>query len=98
MPWELFKMVQAAFTNFDVDVDDELQDGDKAVVRISFMGSDTGDFMGRPPAGNPVKIDAIDIVQLRGDECVAHWGVGHGRRDGADGRRGTRLTGSRQVR
>ena len=74
-PRKLFKMMQAAFTNFHVDVHDVLQDGDKAVARISFMGTHTGDFMGLPASGNPVKIDAIDIVQLRGDQCVAHWGV-----------------------
>jgi predicted ester cyclase len=31
--------------------------------------------MGVPASGNPVDINAIDIMQFRGDQCVAHWGV-----------------------
>ena len=31
--------------------------------------------MGVPASGNPVNIKAIDILQFRGEKCVAHWGV-----------------------
>ncbi len=74
-PRQLFKMMQAAFTDFHVDVHDVLQDGDKVVARISFVGTHTGEFMGVPASGNPVDFDAVDIVQIRDDQCVAHWGV-----------------------
>lgn len=74
-PREFFKMMQAAFTGFRVDVHDLLQDGDKVVARVSFVGTHTGEFMGVPASGNPVSINAIDILQVRGDQCVAHWGV-----------------------
>jgi steroid delta-isomerase-like uncharacterized protein len=73
-PRQLFKMMNAAFTDLHVDIHDVLQDGDKAVARVSFVGTHTGEFMGVPASGNPVHIDAIDIVQFRGDQCVAHWG------------------------
>lgn len=74
-PRQLFKMMHAAFTDFHVDVHDLLQDGDKVVARISFVGTHTGEFMGVPASGNPVTINAIDILQVRDDQCVAHWGV-----------------------
>lgn len=74
-PREFFTMMRGAFTGFHVDVHDLLQDGDKVVARVSFVGTHTGDFMGVPASGNPVSINAIDIVQLRGDQCIAHWGV-----------------------
>jgi len=74
-PRQLFKMMHAAFTDFHVDVHDLLEDGDKVVARVSFLGTHTGDFLGLPPSGNPVAIDAIDILQFRGDQVVAHWGV-----------------------
>lgn len=74
-PRRLFTMLQAAISNFHVDVHDLLQDGDKVVARISFVGTHTGDFMGVPASGNAVDLKAIDILQLRGDQCVAHWGV-----------------------
>jgi steroid delta-isomerase-like uncharacterized protein len=74
-PRQLFKMMHAAITDFHVDVHDLLQEGDKVVARISFVGTHTGEFMGVPASGNPVNINAIDILQFRGDQCVAHWGV-----------------------
>ena len=74
-PRKLFTMMHAAITDFHVDVHDLLQDGDKVVARVSFVGTHTGEFMGVPARGNPVDIKAIDILQFRGDQCVAHWGV-----------------------
>lgn len=74
-PRLLFKMMHAAFTDFHVDVHDLLEEGDKVVARISFVGTHTGEFMGVPASGNPVNINAIDILQVRGGQCVAHWGV-----------------------
>lgn len=75
-PRQLFKLMQAAFEDFHVDVRDLLQDGDKVVARVSFVGRHTGDFMGIPASGNPVEIHAIDVLQFRDDDkCVAHWGV-----------------------
>jgi steroid delta-isomerase-like uncharacterized protein len=74
-PRQLFGMMRAAFTDFHVDVHDLLQDGDKVVAHVSFLGKHTGDFLGVPASGNPVDIKAIDILEFRGDQCVAHWGV-----------------------
>ena len=74
-PRQLFTMMQSAITDFHVDVHDLLQEGDKVVARVSFVGTHTGDFMGVPASGNTVDIKAIDILQFRGDQCVAHWGV-----------------------
>ena len=74
-PRQLFTMMQAAITDFHVDVHDLLQEDDKVVARISFVGTHTGEFMGVPASANPVNINAIDILQFRGEQCVAHWGV-----------------------
>ncbi len=72
---QLFTMMREAITDFHVDVHDLLQEGDKVVARVSFVGTHTGEFMGVPASANPVSINAIDILQFRGDQCVAHWGV-----------------------
>ena len=74
-PRQLFTMLQAAIDGFHVEVHDLLQEGDKVVARVSFVGTHTGDFLGVPASGNRVHLDAIDILQFRGDQCVAHWGV-----------------------
>jgi steroid delta-isomerase-like uncharacterized protein len=74
-PRKLFTMMHSAITDFQIEIHDLLQEGDKLVARTSFVGTHTGDFMGVPASGNPVDIHAIDILQFRGDLCVAHWGV-----------------------
>jgi steroid delta-isomerase-like uncharacterized protein len=74
-PRRLFKMMHAAFPDLHVVVHDIMQDGDKVVARVSFVGTHQGEFMGLPASGNAVDISAIDIMQFRGDKVVAHWGV-----------------------
>jgi steroid delta-isomerase-like uncharacterized protein len=72
-PRALFKMMHAAFPDFHVDVHEMLQDGDKVTARITMAGTHKGEFMGVPASGNQIEINAIDILQFRGDKCVAHW-------------------------
>ena len=74
-PREMFKMMHTGFPDFRTVVHDVLQDGDKVVVRATFTGTHQGEFMGVPASGNPVEIEVIDILQFRGDQAVAHWGV-----------------------
>jgi predicted ester cyclase len=42
---------------------------------VTFSGTHEGEFMGVPASGNPVEWSAIDIIEVRGDKAVAHWGV-----------------------
>jgi predicted ester cyclase len=74
-PRQLFKLMHAAIPDFKAEVHDLIEEGDKVVARVSFVGTHEGDFMGVPASGNRVHIDAIDILQFRGEQCVAHWGV-----------------------
>jgi len=74
-PRQMFKMMLAAFPDFGVTVHDMLQDGDKVASRVTFSGTHQGEFMGVPASGNKVEWDVIDILQFRGDQAIAHWGV-----------------------
>jgi steroid delta-isomerase-like uncharacterized protein len=74
-PRQMFKMMFAAFPDFEIEVHDMLQDGDKVAARVTFSGTHQGDFMGVPASGNRVEWAVIDILQFRGDQAVAHWGV-----------------------
>ena len=74
-PREMFKMMHAAFPDFDIDVHEVLQDGDKVVVRCTMAGTHEGEFMGIPATGNRFAVDVIDILQFRDDKMTAHWGV-----------------------
>jgi steroid delta-isomerase-like uncharacterized protein len=74
-PRQLFRMMVQAFPDFRATVHQLLQDGDKVVARVTFSGTHEGEFMGVPASGNPVEWSAIDIIEVRGDKAVAHWGV-----------------------
>lgn len=74
-PRQMFTMMLAAFPDFGVTVHDMLQDGDKVASRVTFSGTHQGEFMGVPASGNHVEWDVIDILQFRGEQAIAHWGV-----------------------
>jgi steroid delta-isomerase-like uncharacterized protein len=74
-PRQLFKMMFSALPDFRATVDELLQDGDKVVARVTFSGTHEGEFMGVPASGNRVAWSAIDILQVRDDKVIAHWGV-----------------------
>jgi predicted ester cyclase len=50
-------------------------EGDKTWARVTFHGSNTGDFMGHPPTGKSVTYEAIDICRYANGKMVEHWGV-----------------------
>jgi steroid delta-isomerase-like uncharacterized protein len=72
----LFGMYRAAFPDLRMDAQDVLTDGDKVVARVRFTGTHRGEFMGVPPTGKGIDVEAIDIVRF-GDDGLAHehWGV-----------------------
>jgi steroid delta-isomerase-like uncharacterized protein len=73
---QLFSMMRAAFPDMRWDAQDILVDGDKAVARVQFTGTNDGEFMGMPATGKSVSVQLIDIVRF-GEDGLAreHWGV-----------------------
>lgn len=71
-----FEMYRAAFPDLRMDPEEVLAAGDKVVARVRFTGTHDGDFMGMPPTGRSIDVNAIDIVRF-GDDGLAHehWGV-----------------------
>ncbi len=73
---QLFTMLAAAFPDMNWEPQDILVDGDKAVARVQFTGTNDGEFMGMPATGKSVSVQVIDIVRF-GEDGLAreHWGV-----------------------
>jgi steroid delta-isomerase-like uncharacterized protein len=74
-PKALMTMMRDAFPDFNVTVEEMLQDGGKVITRARFSGTHRGDYMGIPPTGKTFDIPVIDIVEFRDGKAVAHWGV-----------------------
>jgi SnoaL-like polyketide cyclase len=64
-----------AFPDLKLTIDDVISEKDKVVVRSTFSGTNTGEFMGMPPTGKRVEgIGGIDIVEIKGSKLGDHWG------------------------
>jgi steroid delta-isomerase-like uncharacterized protein len=71
----LFDVFRSAFDGFRAEIHDQAAEDDKVWTRKSFYGTHTGDFMGIPATGKPIRIDVIDTVRVRHGRIVEHWGI-----------------------
>ena len=55
-------------------VDDIFALGDRVVVRLTWEGTHTGEFMGTPPSGKKVSVETIGIDRVVDGKVVEGWG------------------------
>ena len=69
-------MYRAAFPDLQMEPQDVLASGDKAVARVRATGTHQGEFMGMAPSGKNVDVQLIDIIRFDDDGLAReHWGV-----------------------
>jgi steroid delta-isomerase-like uncharacterized protein len=73
-PKALFGMLHSAFPDFQATIEDIVAEGDKVVIRMTWTGTQKGEFMGVPPTGKRVSWAVIDILRMVEGKCVEHWG------------------------
>ena len=65
---------RAAFSNFDITIEDQVAEGDKVVTRLTWRGThDRGEAMGMPPTGKKVEVTAIFIHRIAGGKVKEEW-------------------------
>ncbi|HEX2910654.1 MAG TPA: ester cyclase [Chloroflexia bacterium] len=69
------KMFEASFPRYQLVPEDIIAEGDRVVVRSTFVGTHLGDFMGIPATGKQVKMPLIIIYRLADGKIVEHWMV-----------------------
>ena len=72
---QFFAMFRSAFPDLHIDPHEMLADGDLVCARITTTGTHQGEFLGIPPTGKRIEVEAIDIVRMRDGQAVEHWGV-----------------------
>lgn len=72
---ELFTMFREAFSDLQFAVEDMVAEGDRVAARITVRGTHDGPFMGIPPTGNSIAVEAIDFMRFAEGKLVEHWGV-----------------------
>ncbi len=67
-------MLRSAFPDFKATIDDTVAEGDKVVLRLTWSGTQEGEFLGIPPSGKRFSIPVFDILRIDGGKIVEHWG------------------------
>ena len=64
----------AAFSNFEITIEDQIAEGDKVVTRLTWRGThDRGKAMGMSPTGKKVEVRAIFIHRIAGGKVKDEW-------------------------
>lgn len=72
---EVIQSLREPFPDFAFTIEEMIGVEDKVWVRLIARGTNLGSFMGRPPTGRKIMVDAIDIVRFKDGMMVEHWGV-----------------------
>ncbi len=67
------QMSRASFPDIHVAIEDMIAEGDKVVTRITATGTQTGEFMGMPPSGKAIRVEAIGISRIVDGKSVEYW-------------------------
>jgi steroid delta-isomerase-like uncharacterized protein len=66
-------MLVSAFPDFDIKIEDLIQDGNKVVVRSTITGTQRQAFAGLPASGRSMKIQAVDIHEIESGKIIRTW-------------------------
>ena len=72
---QFFAMFTSAFPDLRMEPHEMISEGDLASARVTITGTHQGEFMGMPPSGKRIEVEAIDIVRIRDGQAAEHWGV-----------------------
>jgi predicted ester cyclase len=68
-------ILQPALSNLQVEILDQVAEGDKVTTRKAITGTHTGELLGLAPTQQLVVLNVIDIYRLRQGQLVEHWGL-----------------------
>ena len=68
-------MLRSAFPDLHGTIEDQIAEGDKVVLRMTFRGTHRGKLMGIPPTGKELAVIAIGIFRFAGGKIVERWAI-----------------------
>jgi len=72
---EMFEGLQVAFSDFAMNIEDMVAEGDKVFVRATMQGIQRAEFLGIPSQGKPMLVPVADVLRFEDGRIVEHWGV-----------------------
>lgn len=67
--------LRRAFSDFHLEIEDLVVDGDLVWLRMTGSGTNDGPFMGHAPTGKRMSTPVFDVLRVRDGRMVEHWGV-----------------------
>jgi predicted ester cyclase len=71
---QLVSAWRTGFPDGRMSIDDLFAEDDKVVIRMTWVGTHTGDFYGRAATGRPVSVTSIGIDRVANGKIVEGWG------------------------
>ena len=72
---QLMYMAFTAFPDFHETIHDIIAEEDKVWARITFTGTNTGEWMGMAPAGKKITTEMVDIFRIENGKLVEYRDV-----------------------
>jgi len=69
----LVQNLRAAMPDLHIGVEDIVVDGDRAAFRVVLQGTHTGDGLGVPPSGRPVRVAGMVMVRFENGRIMEGW-------------------------
>jgi predicted ester cyclase len=64
---------ETAFPNYELQIEDLVEEGNKVVARMTFKGVHNGDFAGMAPTSKKVELPIIVMYEFENDKITNHW-------------------------
>lgn len=70
---QMLQMFYSAFPDLHHTFEDQIAEGDKVTLRMTFHGTHQGEFQGIPPTGKEIAVEAIVVDRMADGKMVEHW-------------------------
>jgi steroid delta-isomerase-like uncharacterized protein len=70
---QLISSYARAFPDTQLTVELMVAEGDKVAAFVSYRGTNSGAFQGRPPTGKTVHVTGMDIMRYRNGQVIELW-------------------------
>jgi steroid delta-isomerase-like uncharacterized protein len=67
--------VLQAFPDLDVEIENEIAEGDTVSAVVRMTGTHRAEFAGVPATGRKVSVYAMDVTRVRDGRFSEHWGL-----------------------
>lgn len=67
-----------AFSDIELEVVEQVAEGDLVASLLTLKGTHTGEFLGHPPTGKRISCTLMGLVRVENGKVIEHWGVADG--------------------